>query len=98
MGGQGRLRKRVFWQRRSDAIARSHGGRAANWGRGVKRAHREPGCLSAGCAVLVCELPRQCRLLLGPLGDLESWLGHSLPWEPPSLLSYPASVSQCDGA
>lgn len=95
MGGRGRLRKRVFWQQSSDAIAHSHRGRAANWGRGMKRAHRESGCLSAGCAVLFCELPGHCRLLLGPLGDLESWLGYSLPREPPLIRLL---FSQCDGA
>lgn len=49
MGAQGRLRKRVFWQLSSDAIAHSHRSRAASWVRGMECAHWENGCLSAGC-------------------------------------------------
>lgn len=59
----------------------------------MKRARWESGCLSAGCAALFCELPRQCRLLLGLLGDLESWLGHSLPPEPPPPAFVPGFCS-----
>lgn len=50
MGGQGGLRKRVFWQLSSDAIAHSHRGRAASWARGMECPRWEYGCLSAGCS------------------------------------------------